>query len=181
MTKELKINVSVMALALLTTLSATAQKANVAKEFKNAAEQTTYMLNEIADVVDTSKTLVSPRTFENGKIKLVKSGDWTSGFFPGVLWYLYEYTKDEKWLTQAKKYTAKIEKEQYNKGTHDLGFMIYCSAGNAYRLTKDEEYKKVIIQAAKSLSTRFNAKTGVIKSWDHNNYRVLPLIFIMIP
>jgi unsaturated chondroitin disaccharide hydrolase len=166
--KKIKTGASVMAFALLTTLSATAQKANVAKEFKNAAEQTTYMLNEIADIVDTSKTLVSPRTFENGKIKLVKSGDWTSGFFPGELWFLYEYTKDDKWLTQAKKYTAKIEKEQYNKGTHDLGFMIYCSVGNAYRLTKDERYKGIIIQAAKSLSTRFNPKTGVIKSWDHN-------------
>jgi unsaturated chondroitin disaccharide hydrolase len=165
---KIKNQLPLIVLGLLMATSATAQKADVAQEFKSAELQTSYMLNQVKDIVDTSKTLVSPRTFENGKFKMVKSSDWTSGFFPGILWFLYDYTKDERWLTQAKIYTAKIEKEQFNKGTHDLGFMIYCSAGNAFRLTKDEEYKKVIIQAAKSLSTRFNPKTGVIKSWDHS-------------
>ncbi|MBW4888563.1 glycoside hydrolase family 88 protein [Mucilaginibacter sp. HMF5004] len=166
--KNLKGQLSAIILGVLIASSATAQKVDVAKEFKSAELQTSYMLNEVKDIVDTSKTLVSPRTFENGKFKMVKSNDWTSGFFPGILWYIYDYTKDTKWMEQAKIYTAKIEKEQFNKGTHDLGFMVYCSVGNAYRLTKDERYKAIIIQAAKSLSTRFNPKTGVIKSWDHN-------------
>jgi len=99
---------------------------------------------------------------------MVVSRDWTSGFFPAELWYFYQYTKDKKWLNLARKYTADIKKEQYNRGTHDLGFMIYCPFGNGYRLTKDTAYKGVIIQAAKSLSTRFNKTAGVIKSWDHN-------------
>ncbi|RYX99324.1 glucuronyl hydrolase, partial [bacterium] len=68
----------------------------------------------------------------------------------------------------AKKYTEDIKKEQFNKGTHDLGFMIYCPFGNGYKLTNDTAYRGVIIQAAKSLSTRFNQTSGVIKSWDHN-------------
>jgi uncharacterized protein YyaL (SSP411 family) len=164
--KNLKNKLSIFAFAILTVLSAKAQKPNVAAEFKSAAEQTSYMLNAIAD--SSASPRVSPRTFENGRLKMVKSNDWTSGFFPGILWFLYDYTRDEKWATQAKIYTSKIEKEQFNKGTHDLGFMIYCSVGNAYRLTKDERYKNIIIQAAKSLSTRFNPKTGVIRSWDHN-------------
>jgi unsaturated chondroitin disaccharide hydrolase len=146
------------------------QKVNVAKEFKYAEEQTNYML-EALKTADTSKGQFSPRTFENGKLKLVVSKDWTSGFFPGILWYLFDYTKDEKWKKQAEIFTAKIEREQYNKTTHDLGFIIYCSFGNGYRLTGDEQYKKVIIQAAKSLSTRFNAKAGVIRSWDHSRDR----------
>jgi unsaturated chondroitin disaccharide hydrolase len=146
------------------------QKVNVAKEFKYAEEQTNYML-EALKTADTSKGQFSPRTFENGKLKLVVSKDWTSGFFPGILWYLFDYTKDEKWKKQAEIFTAKIEKEQYNKTTHDLGFIIYCSFGNGYRLTNNENYKKVIIQAAKSLSTRFNAKAGVIRSWDHSRDR----------
>jgi len=164
--KELKFRVLVIALLLsVTTL---AQKVDVAKEFKYAAEQTNYMLTQVQNA-DTAKGVVSPRTFENGKFKMVNSKDWTSGFFPGQLWFLYEYTHDKKWMEEAKAYTAKIEKEQYNKGTHDLGFIIYCSVGNGYRLTKDDHYKSVIIQAAKSLSTRFNPKTGVIRSWDHNS------------
>jgi unsaturated chondroitin disaccharide hydrolase len=155
----------VAAIALIGT-PALAQKPDVKKAFKSAAEQTEYMLKLVKQ--DTSKTKVSPRTFEKGKFKMVSSRDWTSGFFPGELWYFFEQTKDTKWLNEAKLYTAKIEQEQFNTGTHDLGFMIYCSVGNAYRVTKDEHYKEVIIQAAKSLSTRFNPKTGVIKSWDHN-------------
>jgi unsaturated chondroitin disaccharide hydrolase len=160
------LKISAVAASLLMSTAAFAQKPNVAKEFKYAEEQTGFMLKQLE--ANTDPLLVSPRTFENGKFKMVKSNDWTSGFFPGQLWFLYEQTKDPKWLEQAKKYTAKIEKEQYNKGTHDLGFIIYCSFGNGYKLTKDPAYKQIIINAAKSLSTRFNPKTGVIKSWDHN-------------
>lgn len=165
--KNLKIILLTVGSLLIMRTSASAQKIEVAKQFKYAEQQTSYML-EALKTADTAKGLVSPRTFENGKLKLVNSKDWTSGFFPGILWYLYDYTRDEKWKKQAQLYTSKITKEQFNTTTHDLGFMIYCSFGNGFRLTKDEGYKKVIIQAAKSLSTRFNAKAGVIRSWDHN-------------
>jgi len=165
--KSYKIKMIIVAALLTSNTAGFAQKIDAAKQFKYAEQQTTYML-EALKTADTSKGLVSPRTFEDGKLKLVNSKDWTSGFFPGILWYLYDYTRYEEWKNQAEIFTAKIEKEQYNKTTHDLGFIIYCSFGNGYRLTKNENYKKVIIQAAKSLSTRFNAKAGVIRSWDHN-------------
>ncbi|EOR94365.1 Glucuronyl hydrolase [Arcticibacter svalbardensis MN12-7] len=145
-----------------------AQKVNVKKEFVFAQKQTDYMLQEIKKA-DVKPDQVSPRTFENGKLKIVNSRDWTSGFFPGELWYLFEYTGDKKWLEQAKEFTVKLDKEQFNITTHDLGFMMYCSYGNGYRLTHDETYKNVIIQSAKSLSTRFNPKVGLIRSWDHHN------------
>jgi unsaturated chondroitin disaccharide hydrolase len=162
-----------LAVLLITMLSVTipafAQKVNVAKQFKDAEQQMGYLLDEVK-VTDTAGGLTSPRTFENGKFTMVKSGDWTSGFFSGILWFLYDYTRDDKWLKQAQIYTAKLTKEQYNQSTHDLGFMIYCSFGNGYRLTGDTNYRRVIIQAAKSLSTRFNAKAGVIRSWDHGKW-----------
>jgi rhamnogalacturonyl hydrolase YesR len=143
------------------------QKVNVKNQFEFVEKQTDYMLQQIQQT-DVKPNQVSPRTVENGKLKMVGSGDWTSGFFPGELWFLYDYTKEQKWKTEAEKFTAKIEKEKFNIGTHDLGFMIYCSFGNGYKATNNEAYKQVIIQAAKSLSARFNPKTGVIKSWDHN-------------
>jgi rhamnogalacturonyl hydrolase YesR len=98
----------------------------------------------------------------------VSSRDWTSGFFPGELWMLYEYTGKEEWKKEAQAYTANIEKEKTNGTTHDMGFKIYNSFGNGYRLTNDAHYKEVIIQAAKTLATRFNAKAGVLRSWDHH-------------
>ena len=144
------------------------QKINIPKIIADAEAQTKVMLNEIPKAKGNNASLVSPQTIKDGQLKLVASKGWTSGFFPGQLWYLYEFTGKKEWESEARKFTAHIEKEKFNGGTHDMGFKIYCSFGNGYRLTKDPHYKEVIIQSAKTLSTRFNAKAGVIRSWDHN-------------
>jgi len=154
--------------ALLLVNAVFAQKVNVKKAMDAALLQTAVLVKNVDSARIVKPHLVSPRTVEKGQFKMVISRDWTSGFFPAQLWLYYQYTNDKKWLDLAKKYTEDVKVEQFNKGTHDLGFMIYCPFGNGYKLTKDESYKEVIIQAAKSLSTRFNAKAGVIKSWDHN-------------
>src|SRR5205085_6452498 len=107
---------------------------------------------------------------------LIPSRDWTSGFFPGNLWFLYEYTKDPLWLTEAKKFTAEVEKEKLNLTTHDVGFKVYNSFGAGYRLTQDTAYRSVIIQAAKSLITRFNPKVGCIQSWKASKKWLYPVI-----
>jgi hypothetical protein len=120
--------------------------------------------NAIAEYTDLTKF---PRTINaDGSLSAPHSDDWVSGFFPGNLWYIYEYSNDEKFKEAAQNWTQSMEKEQFNTKIHDVGFMIYCSYGNGYRLTNNPNYKAVIIQAAKSLSTRFNEKVGCIKSWD---------------
>ena len=167
----MKRNIIVLTTALLLSAGAGAQKPSIPNVFRDAEQQTLVMLAEIDKAKNGSKELVSPRTIENDRLRLVKSGDWTSGFFPGVLWYLYEYTKNEDWREKAKAFTANIEKEQWNGSTHDMGFKVYCSVGNGYRLTKDEHYKEVLIRSAQTLSTRFNKTAGVIRSWDHNKQK----------
>lgn len=164
----MKMKLITIALSMLSFSIVKAQQLNVAKAFAAAAKQTDVLIKNVDSARKVKPNLVSPRTVENGQFKMVGSGDWTSGFFPAELWYFYQYAKDKRWLQLAKKYTEDIKPEQFNKGTHDLGFMIYCPFGNGYRLTGDPAYSAVIIQAAKSLSTRFNATAGVIKSWDHN-------------
>ncbi len=134
----------------------------------DAEKQTKLMLKAVPVAKGDRPDLVSPRTIDSGKLKLVASRDWTSGFFPGVLWFLYEYTGKREWVKQAKAYTANIEKEKTNAGTHDMGFKVYCSFGSGYRLTRDAAYKDVIIQSARTLSTRFNPTVGCIRSWDHH-------------
>ena len=160
--------IKMMLLCALSFNLANAQKVNVKQAFVSAAKQTEILIKNVDSARLIKPNLVSPRTVEKGQFKMVVSRDWTSGFFPAELWYFYQYTKDKKWLNLARKYTEDIKKEQYNRGTHDLGFMIYGPFGNGYRLTGDTAYKAVIIQAAKSLSTRFNKTAGVLKSWDHN-------------
>lgn len=92
--------------------------------------------------------------------------DWTSGFWPGVLWYAYEASGDAMLKKQAQKFTAPVEYIANNVAKdHDIGFQVYCSFGNGYRLTGNEAYKKVILDAADTLATLFNPTVGTILSW----------------
>lgn len=109
-----------------------------------------------------------PRTIENGKLKLVPTRDWTSGFYAGLLWFLSTHDHSSMSAKEARGATSEMEVEKTNGGTHDMGFKIYCSVGNGYKFTKDDHYKEVIIQSARTLISRFNAKAGVIRSWDHH-------------
>ena len=82
-----------------------------------------------------------PKRFQDGKLVVIKPRDWCSGFFPGSLWYLYEYTKDDFWKEQAVAYTERlIEPLRHDASNHDVGFRTYCSAGNGLRLTGDKRY-----------------------------------------
>lgn len=115
-----------------------------------------------------SSRLLNPKTIINGKMRFIPPQEWTSGFFPGSLWYLYELTGDDGWRTEAEKYTELLDTIQYYTGNHDVGFMIGCSYGNGLRLTGNPAYRKVIVQAAKSLCTRYNPAVGLIQSWNPN-------------
>ena len=107
---------------------------------------------------------------------MVGKNDWTCGFPAGTFWYMYELSGDEQWKNIALKNTLKLEGVQLNDGTHDLGFMVYCSYGNGYRLTGDERLKEVVIQASETLITRFNPLIGSIKSWDWSDAWQFPVI-----
>ncbi len=138
-----------------------------------SAKQYEWMLAHLP--ADDKKPL--PRTFEHGQLVTIPPHDWTSGFFPGSLWYLFEATGDAKWRAPAEKFTVLLEPEQFNTKTHDVGFMLYCSYGNGLRLTGNEAYKSILLNGAQSLSTRFNPTVGCIKSWDHGVGRyVFPVI-----
>ena len=66
-----------------------------------------------------------PRRYENGKFITVKPEDWTSGHFPGAVWYLYDYTRNPKWRQVAEDYTHRLERIRHFTGNHDIGFMLY--------------------------------------------------------
>ncbi|MDR2914367.1 MAG: glycoside hydrolase family 88 protein, partial [Tannerella sp.] len=147
----------------------------VEDDFSFASKQLNFAFTEIektkANFNEKQKEamLVSPRNVEpDGSLRMVASRDWTSGFFPGELWYMYEYTQDEYWKQKAEEFTRPIEREKTNGGTHDMGFKVYCSFGNGYRLTNNEQYKKVMLEAAQTLTTRYKENVGCIRSWDHN-------------
>lgn len=138
------------------------KKIDVAKEFAFAAQQYEGMLKSHPDITKTPQS-----TNPDGSPRDMPTSWWCSGFFGGSLWYIFEQTKDQQWKEAAHKWTMAVEKEQFNTGTHDLGFMLYCPFGNGYRLTKNEKYKEIMLTGAKSLATRFDPRVGVIKSWNN--------------
>src|SRR5215475_10514034 len=99
-----------------------------------------------------------PKTYhaELGQLETSGSDWWCSGFYPGALLNLYTQTKDEALRKEALRMLGLLEKEKNNTNTHDLGFMMYCSFGNANRLAPKEDYKEILVTSAQSLSTRFN-------------------------
>lgn len=148
---------------------------------KSKKSEFTTLINNSLDIallqsIDMAKALQEkpdrlPKTIgKNGQLETCSSKWWVSGFYPGVLWYLYDFSKDEAIKKIATDYTLRVEKEKYTTDNHDVGFMIFCSFGNAYRLTNNEDYKAVIKKASESLITRYTPEVGCIRSWDHASW-----------
>ena len=106
-----------------------------------------------------------PQTMKDGRLVTDRIQSWISGFWAGDLWMMYELTGDEKWRAAATMYTEALDTIQYYTRDHDVGFMINCSFGNALRLTGDRRYEKQMVNASKSLATRFNPTVGCFSSW----------------
>lgn len=101
--------------------------------------------------------------------KLAGYRDWRSGFWPGILWYVYEYTRQDSWRKKADSFSRPLTPLVFSSATdHDLGFQLYCSFGNGFRLTGDSSYRRVLLAGADTLATLFNPKIGTILSWPRN-------------
>ena len=137
--------------------------ANTGKIIKAAAD---HISNQIEKIDASGKILIPNTVTADGKTKYISLSDWRVGFFPGCLWYMDKLTGNPVWRPQAERFTAALEQVQYLTSHHDVGFMIGSSYLLGYRVTGNKDYIPVIIQAAKSLSTRFRPGAGVIQSWD---------------
>lgn len=134
---------------------------SIDQNFRDASAQYKLMMTELPP--DRFPKTFNPST---GKLETSGSDWWCSGFYPGTLLYLYEQTGDQSLLAEATRMLSLLEKEKNNTSTHDLGFMMYCSFGNAYRIQNTAAYKDVLLTSARSLASRFNARVGCIRSWD---------------
>lgn len=127
----------------------------------SVAEQQYVAMDARLDDKMMPQTITHDSTFKSSTIYW-----WCSGFYPGSLWYIYEYTQNDTVKLLAEKNTLKLDPIQYVTHDHDVGFQLNCSYGNGLRLIGNKDYEKVLHQGAKSLATRFSPITGVIQSWD---------------
>jgi len=163
--------VSVFAGNAQTTESKTRMAELVRENFTLADSQYRYMMTQIP-------ANEMPQSYDEKNKKLLANDItwWCSGFYPGSLWYIYEQTKDETIKKSAETALDLIAPNQTYTGNHDLGFMMFCSFGNAYRLTQDEKYKNIIFRSAEALSTRYRPSIKAIQSWNTNQYFKCPVI-----
>lgn len=137
----------------------------VAKSFAVAEEQYSNMLNSQTDITSFPRTIN-----KDGEVVGTDEWDWTGGFFPGGLWYIYEYSGNENFKQAAIKWTEALEKAKDLTQHHDIGFVMYCSYGNALRLLQDssriKQYQSLMVHSAESALQRFYPEVGVIKSWN---------------
>lgn len=138
----------------------------------NVNSQLNYCVAQVnKSIIDAEKVVGDsniPRSIEaNSKgWKYVDYQDWTSGFWPGILWYSYQYTHDPKLKVAAERFSNELKPLAFRPVLdHDLGFQMNCSFGNGYRITNDKAYKDVLLAAADTLANLFNPKVGTILSW----------------
>ena len=142
---------------------------DVNKALDYCAKQTQRTLTELKTDSGIDYTMM-PRNImadeHHWNCRKATKEEWCAGFWPGVLWYDYEYTKDKQVLEEAENFTHSLKFLSHIPAyDHDLGFLVFCSYGNGYRLTKNPAYKQVILDTADTLATLFNPIVGTILSW----------------
>lgn len=169
----MKNKILLLAGILLMAFSACNRSDKKVEALKHAIDVAEYQLKQSAAEFDT--TQLFPRSWKADKFRAVDAYDWTSGFFPGSLWIGYQLTGDEALKSEAEKYTARLHEIPAYKGTHDLGFMVFCSYGMQQAIENDEVSAAAIVEASNSLSSRFCDSVGLIRSWDFGpwNYPVI--------
>ncbi len=158
----------ILSLSLMVFISARAEDAlleRIPTIFERAATQYSDMLEKAASDPNLPRTILP-----DGTVLTVKPEDWTSGFFPGCLWLLYEYSGSPRWKDKAWDYTRRLETIRHFNGNHDGGFMLGCSYGNALRLNPDDTTRQILNDGAAALATRYIPELGMIRSWDHKPY-----------
>lgn len=162
---------SVLAIALMAQPSKKVMQQLIADDLRFASQQYKVLMQKVP-------ATVMPRTYAAANDSLVTSNTkwWCSGFYPGTLWMIYAGTKDAVIREEAEKRLAILEKEKTYTGNHDLGFMMFCSFGTAYDITKNPAYKEVVFTAANSLSTRYRPAIKAIQSWDSSKNFKCPVI-----
>lgn len=153
--------------ALVISISGCTTKVSVTEWMDENIKFAGAQLDLAIDTIEASGRPLNPVTLDkDGSVYYCGYSDWRSGFFPGSIWYLSELTNDSKYIPLARKYTEAIRKAEDLTWHHDIGFIINCSFGNGLRLTGDTAYSNAMVQAARSLSTRFRPQAGIIQSWD---------------
>ena len=141
---------------------------SLTKEFLK--KQLDFSVKQTKLMAENCPDSLFPKSYENGELITSDSRWWCSGFYPGVLVYLYEYSTDKEIEAEIYNKFEYLEKEKFNPQNHDIGFKLHCRFGTLLRVPGDTaKYAPILLDASKTLLTRYTPELGVIRSWDSWN------------
>jgi unsaturated chondroitin disaccharide hydrolase len=103
-----------------------------------------------------------------GLFPAIRNVEWTSSFWPGMLWLAYEATGEELFREEALARVPDFRKrldEREGVDTHDLGFLYTLSCVAPWRLLGHRPGREAALKAATMLLSRYFEKAGVIQAW----------------
>ena len=109
-----------------------------------------------------------PHVSENGAYQQIDNNDWTNGFWSGMLWLCYEYTKDDRFLKAASRTVDSFRNrlaENVVLDHHDIGFLYSLSSKAQWIVKKDESARQLTLQAADQLMKRWRESGQYIQAW----------------
>jgi unsaturated chondroitin disaccharide hydrolase len=106
-----------------------------------------------------------PELTEEGQWFCVDNGGWVGGHWVGLIWLAYAYTQDPALEKAARTWGSRLVPRQTDTTTHDLGFLLKLSHVLGNRLTGDKTFEAPALQAAKTLSRRFNPRGKYFQAW----------------
>jgi unsaturated chondroitin disaccharide hydrolase len=134
-------------------------------------------LTDTIAYTSTSSFPVETNPSNGNKWILSDANHWTSGFFPGWMWFMYEKTLSDTWLTRAQQQTATMQGQDTNAIDHDIGFKMLGSVANGYRITRDPAYMSNIQTGANAMATNlWRPGAGVIESWPNYDSHITVII-----
>ena len=105
-----------------------------------------------------------------------RSSSWVNGFWPGILWQLYQGTEDierkDLYKSRAAIMETMLDKalfetdEGFEGLHHDVGFMWVPTAVTSYRLTGNPGSRRRALIAANYLAARWNPEAGFLTAWN---------------
>jgi len=103
---------------------------------------------------------------------------WTNGFWGGMMWLMYSYTKNEEYLKTARESGKMVNKifADYKHIDHDAGFLWHLTAGADFRLTQSSEAWNSNMLAASCLYSRYRPDSKYIIAWNGPSNRCLTII-----
>ena len=158
----------------------------IAADLSFIEAQVTKTLNSLGSSPAPGNPLYPVSGGDSGTWKTTSPSDgaqgWTTGFFPGQLWLLYQATGSQQWLKAAQNWTALLASQANGRPLDptDIGFIIGTSFGNGYRLTGDPAYKQVLNTTGNSLSLLYNSNVGAVQSWTFPQYHFPVIIDSMM-